>query len=296
MTSSNSSCPRPPERGRGSACIDRLRRALRVDRPVAIQTAVSEAVGNAVVHAYPTSANGSQVWISAELDRDGLLVAVEDEGTGMRPRVDSPGLGLGISLIERLTDRLVMEDRSQGGLRVERGSTASHTRPADHGVLTPTGGAARLRPGSSWTTRCSKDTAFLPAPVRAHDREPGRPARAALRALSGQGRRRPHAARDLEHPRLARRTACARAAAHGYPKRISTSPNSSRFDFVAVQEVNDLPEWARVIRILGPDWDFIAADVTDPELGGNGERVLTFAFDSRRGAGFDASPARSCCR
>ena len=84
-----------------------------------IQTAVSEAVGNAVVHAYPTSANGSQVWISAELDRGALLVAVEDEGTGMRPRVDSPGLGLGISLIERLTDRLVMEDRSQGGLRVE---------------------------------------------------------------------------------------------------------------------------------------------------------------------------------
>ncbi len=55
----------------------------------------------------------------------------------------------------------------------------------------------------------------------------------------------------------------------------------SRFDFVAVQEVNDLPEWARVMRILGPDWDFIATDVTDPELGGNGER-LTFAFDSRK--------------
>ena len=83
-----------------------------------IQTAVSEAVGNAVAHAYPTSA-GSQVWVSAELDPEGLRVAVEDEGTGMRPRVDSPGLGLGISLIERLTDRLMMEERSQGGLRVE---------------------------------------------------------------------------------------------------------------------------------------------------------------------------------
>ena len=55
----------------------------------------------------------------------------------------------------------------------------------------------------------------------------------------------------------------------------------SRFDFVAVQEVNDLPEWARVMRILGPDWDFIATDVTDPELGGNGER-LTFVFDTRK--------------
>ena len=99
-----------------------------------IQTAVSEAVGNAVVHAYPTSASrsprrssgklrlgasGSQIRVSAELDPEGLLVAVEDEGTGMRPRVDGPGLGLGISLIKRLTDRLVMEDRSHGGLRVE---------------------------------------------------------------------------------------------------------------------------------------------------------------------------------
>ena len=46
-------------------------------------------------------------------------------------------------------------------------------------------------------------------------------------------------------------------------------------------EVNELPEWARVMRILGADWDFIATDVTDPELGGNGER-LTFAFDSRK--------------
>jgi len=35
------------------------------------------------------------------------------------------------------------------------------------------------------------------------------------------------------------------------------------------------------MRILGPDWDFIATDVTDPELGGNGER-LTFVFDSRK--------------
>ena len=55
-----------------------------------IQTAVSEAVGNAVVHAYPISANGSQVWISAELDRDGLLVAVEDEAPGCGPAWTAP--------------------------------------------------------------------------------------------------------------------------------------------------------------------------------------------------------------
>ncbi len=55
----------------------------------------------------------------------------------------------------------------------------------------------------------------------------------------------------------------------------------SRFDFVAVQEVNELAEWERILRILGPDWSYIATDETDRALGGNGER-LTFAFDKRK--------------
>ena len=55
----------------------------------------------------------------------------------------------------------------------------------------------------------------------------------------------------------------------------------SRFDFVAVQEVNKLKEWAYVMDILGHDWDFIATDETDPALGGNGER-MTFVYDKRK--------------
>lgn len=55
----------------------------------------------------------------------------------------------------------------------------------------------------------------------------------------------------------------------------------SRFDFVAVQEVNELDEWERVMDILGPGWDYIATDVTDAKLGGNGERLL-YLFDSRK--------------
>ena len=55
----------------------------------------------------------------------------------------------------------------------------------------------------------------------------------------------------------------------------------SRFDFVAVQEVNELDEWRKIVEILGSDWRWLATDVTDPELGGNGER-LTFVFDSRK--------------
>ena len=55
----------------------------------------------------------------------------------------------------------------------------------------------------------------------------------------------------------------------------------SRFDFVAVQEINDLGEWQQVMRILGHDWDYLATDVTDSALGGNGER-LTYVFDKRK--------------
>lgn len=55
----------------------------------------------------------------------------------------------------------------------------------------------------------------------------------------------------------------------------------SRFDFVAVQEVNELDEWRKITEILGLDWQWIATDVTDPGLGGNGER-LTYLYDRRK--------------
>lgn len=55
----------------------------------------------------------------------------------------------------------------------------------------------------------------------------------------------------------------------------------SRFDFVAVQEVNRLREWEDVMDILGHDFDYICSDVTDTKLGGNGERLM-FVYDKRK--------------
>jgi endonuclease/exonuclease/phosphatase family metal-dependent hydrolase len=55
----------------------------------------------------------------------------------------------------------------------------------------------------------------------------------------------------------------------------------SRFDFVAVQEVNELDEWKIIMDLLGHDYGYIATDVTDPSLGGNGER-LTYLYDRRK--------------
>ena len=53
------------------------------------------------------------------------------------------------------------------------------------------------------------------------------------------------------------------------------------FDLVAVQEVNeDLAALERVMRILGPGWDYIATDITEG-TSGNGER-MAFVYDTRR--------------
>lgn len=55
----------------------------------------------------------------------------------------------------------------------------------------------------------------------------------------------------------------------------------SAFDIVAVQEVNDnLKALRRVMRLLGPQWDYIVTDVTEGS-GGNKER-MAFVFDARK--------------
>jgi serine/threonine-protein kinase RsbW/stage II sporulation protein AB (anti-sigma F factor) len=77
----------------------------------AIALAVSEAVTNAVMHAYEGIPRG-EVAVEAWPDGDGhLLVQVSDEGIGMRPRTDSPGLGVGLTLITQMADDLRIVDR-----------------------------------------------------------------------------------------------------------------------------------------------------------------------------------------
>ncbi len=68
-----------------------------------IRLAVTEACANVVVHAYPDGHDGPMEVI-ASMDEDTLTVLVRDWGRGIRPRPDSPGLGLGLSLIAALAD------------------------------------------------------------------------------------------------------------------------------------------------------------------------------------------------
>jgi anti-sigma regulatory factor (Ser/Thr protein kinase) len=83
-----------------------------------IALAVSEAVSNAVMHAYAGRDAPGEVRVDAWI-ADGLLhVTVGDEGAGMAPRLDSPGLGLGLALMGQIADRLRLEDSPGSGMRV----------------------------------------------------------------------------------------------------------------------------------------------------------------------------------
>ncbi len=68
--------------------------------------AVSEAVTNAVIHAFRARDPGT-VTIAIDVIAGALVeVAVRDHGSGTSRRTDSPGLGLGLGLIAGVADQV----------------------------------------------------------------------------------------------------------------------------------------------------------------------------------------------
>jgi anti-sigma regulatory factor (Ser/Thr protein kinase) len=79
--------------------------------------AVSEVVTNCVVHGYHDRPAGN-VALEARHTGDHLVLSVADQGTGIRPRLDSPGLGLGLPLVGRVADRVDIKAADGGGTLV----------------------------------------------------------------------------------------------------------------------------------------------------------------------------------
>jgi anti-sigma regulatory factor (Ser/Thr protein kinase) len=87
--------------------------------PNAVALAVSEAVTNAIVHAYVDAPEPGEIEVIAKMvPGDGLEVFVCDDGRGMLPRHDSPGVGLGLPLVATLAESFEVQARSGGGTQV----------------------------------------------------------------------------------------------------------------------------------------------------------------------------------
>jgi anti-sigma regulatory factor (Ser/Thr protein kinase) len=83
-----------------------------------IRLAVSEAISNAVVHAYADGEDG-QFHVTAAVASGELWVLIGDDGRGMHAGNDSRGLGIGLSLISGLSDDFSIVTRGSGGTEVQ---------------------------------------------------------------------------------------------------------------------------------------------------------------------------------
>jgi serine/threonine-protein kinase RsbW len=88
------------------------------DRLDAIALAVSEAATNVVIHAYRDRSQPGTFTLGLDVDDGSLRVDVHDEGVGLAPRDDSPGLGFGLPIIANVTDAYALVPNDNGGTRV----------------------------------------------------------------------------------------------------------------------------------------------------------------------------------
>jgi len=90
---------------------------LPVQRLGDVALAVGEACANAVVHAY-AGRDAGELHVTARVTDVGLEVVVADDGHGLAPRADSPGLGLGLPLMTSLTSALEFRTAASGGTEI----------------------------------------------------------------------------------------------------------------------------------------------------------------------------------
>lgn len=81
-----------------------------------IRLASSEALTNAVLHGY--RGEEGDLHVTAALVSNDLWVLIADDGCGLEPQAERPGLGLGLGLIAQLSDHLAIAPRSGGGTEV----------------------------------------------------------------------------------------------------------------------------------------------------------------------------------
>jgi serine/threonine-protein kinase RsbW len=92
-----------------------------------IALAVSEACTNVVLHAYREQAAVGHFMVGLDFEHGSLQISVRDDGLGMYPRTDSPGLGLGLPIIATTADCFAIEPCASGGTELRMGFDLSPT-------------------------------------------------------------------------------------------------------------------------------------------------------------------------
>lgn len=92
-----------------------------------IKVAISEAVTNVVVHAYPPDTATGEVTVKTEISENGLRVTVSDHGVGIQDleqalqngySSDPERLGMGFYFMEELMDEVEVQSRPGAGTSV----------------------------------------------------------------------------------------------------------------------------------------------------------------------------------
>jgi serine/threonine-protein kinase RsbW len=84
----------------------------------AVRLAASEAITNAVRHAYVDAQSG-MVHIAASVAGDELSLSIADDGQGLKAGSHSPGLGIGLAVIASMADYFSVLKRPSGGTELK---------------------------------------------------------------------------------------------------------------------------------------------------------------------------------
>jgi serine/threonine-protein kinase RsbW len=85
---------------------------------IRLELAVSEAATNVVLHAYREPGATGRIHVTVCIEHGAFDVCIRDTGSGMAPRPDSPGMGLGLSLMASESDRFEVRCAEGGGTEV----------------------------------------------------------------------------------------------------------------------------------------------------------------------------------